>query len=277
MSPLPIDPQSSRPIVNRRPAQRVCGLPTRAVLVPVCALLVLAARVAVAQTVHGQVLEQGTERPLAGARVSVANDSNHVLASATTDSAGTFLLSLPRAGTYALDVRHIGHFPGLSRPFPLARGEEYEPVMYLAVGTAAQPIAPVTVTERANRRADFGRGFEERRTRGFGEFMTRAQIEKRGSTTAVELMRGMAGVQFSQGPGGTDIAISSRGATGFGNGCRMEVYIDGIPLGAQPLAYAIRPSDIEGIEVYASAAEMPAQFKHGNAGCGAILIWSRKP
>ena len=247
------------------------------VIVRAFALVALAARIGAAQTVHGQVLEQGTDRPVVGARVSIANDSNRVLATTTTDSSGTFLLSVPRAGNYSLDVRHIGHFPGLSRPFALAPGDEYEPVMYIAVGTAAQAIAPVRVTERPNRRTDFGRGFEERRARGFGEFMTRAQIEKRGATTAVELLRGMAGVMFTQGPGGTDVAISARGATGLGGGCKMEVYIDGITLASQPLTYAIRPSDMEAIEVYASAAEMPAQFKHGNAGCGAILIWSKKP
>ena len=276
MRPTPVDPPPPRPIVTRLRVPCPAVRHARRAIVHAGVVTALVARIGAAQSVHGQVLEHGTERPLAGARVSVADDSNRVLASATTDSAGTFLLSLPRAGTYALEVRHIGHQPGLSRRFPLARGEEYEPVMYLTLGPA-QPMTPIRVTERPNRRSDFTRGFEERRTRGFGEFLSRAQIERRGATTPIELLRGMAGVAFARGPTGLDVPISTRGATGLGNGCRMEVYIDGIALGAQPLEYAIRPSDMEAIEVYATAAEMPAQFKHGNAGCGAILIWSRTP
>ena len=245
-------------------------------MVRVCAILALVAQSGVAQTIRGQVLELGTERPLSRARVSVADDSNRVLATATTDSAGIFVLSLPRAGMYALEVRHLGHQPGVSRAFPLALGEDYEPLVYLA-GGSSQALAPISVTERPSRRSDFTRGLAERRARGFGEYMTRAQIERRGATNPIELLRGMSGVTFSRSATGRDVPISSRGATGLGGDCPMDVYIDGFPLGPEPLRTAIRPSEIEAIELYATAAAMPAQFRHGDAGCGVILIWSRTP
>lgn len=230
-----------------------------------------------AQIVHGQVLEQGTERPVAGATVTAHAEDKRVVATVATDSSGAFLLTLPSGGTFALGIRHVGHQPGLSRPFNLLVGDEYEPTLYLSTVNAAQPLAPVRIRERANRRGDFSNGFEERRTRGFGEFMTRVQIARRGSTTPVELLRGMTGVTFAKDYTGDDIPISSRGAVGYGRPCRMAVYIDGSPLLGQPLDAAIRPSDMEAIEVYASSAEMPAQFRLQDAGCGAIFIWSRKP
>ena len=166
----------------------------------------------------------------------------------------------------------------MSRLFALENGEEYEPVIYLTAGTA-QALAPVVVAEKANRLS----GFEERRLRGFGAFMTREEIERRGATTPIELLRGMPGVIVRRGAG-QDVPISTRGTTAIGEGgvselsygCRMAVYIDGVLFSGEYLATAIRPSEIDGIEVYAGAAEIPAQFKPGNNGCGAILIWSRK-
>ena len=230
-----------------------------------------------AQAVHGQVLEKGSERPISGATIGVLGTDQKIVATATTDSTGVFRAVVPSAGTFSLSIRHPGHQPGISRPFTLSADDDYEPLLYLTRVVGAQELAPVTITERPNRRSDFTRGFEQRRARGFGEFMDRLQIRKRGATTPVELLRGFIGVTFARDGSGNDVPVSSRGATGLGDPCRMSVYIDGSPLTAQPINYAVRPSDIDAIEVYASAAEMPAQFKHGDGGCGAILIWSRTP
>ncbi|RMH14199.1 MAG: hypothetical protein D6701_11515, partial [Gemmatimonadetes bacterium] len=38
----------------------------------------------------------------------------------------------------------------------------------------------------------------------------------------------------------------------------------------------IRPEDIEAIEVYRGASEVPAEFGGSDAGCGAIVIWTRR-
>ena len=55
----------------------------------------------------------------------------------------------------------------------------------------------------------------------------------------------------------------------------MPIYIDGMRLFGQTLNDAIHPSDIGGIEVYSSAARLPAQFRGVDAGCGVILVWTR--
>ena len=38
----------------------------------------------------------------------------------------------------------------------------------------------------------------------------------------------------------------------------------------------ISPMDIEAIEVYRSASEVPARFTTAASNCGVILIWSRR-
>ena len=59
--------------------------------------------------------------------------------------------------------------------------------------------------------------------------------------------------------------------------CLPDVYLDGIPQpGADELDDIIMPFDIEGIEVYRSASEVPARYTTAGANCGVILLWSRK-
>lgn len=47
--------------------------------------------------------------------------------------------------------------------------------------------------------------------------------------------------------------------------------------GADPFDLnSVSPSSIEAIEVYASAAQMPAMLNRPAKGCGAIMIWTRR-
>lgn len=66
----------------------------------------------------------------------------------------------------------------------------------------------------------------------------------------------------------------------------MQIYYDGAPRGRGGIAGAsetdpvdlssLRLTDIESIEVYRSAAEVPAEFNSTSSGCGVIAIWSRR-
>jgi hypothetical protein len=38
---------------------------------------------------------------------------------------------------------------------------------------------------------------------------------------------------------------------------------------------SISPQNIEGIEVYRSAAQIPAQFNRTSSSCGVVLVWTR--
>ena len=62
----------------------------------------------------------------------------------------------------------------------------------------------------------------------------------------------------------------------------MDVYLDGILIWdegqRQQGLFDINSLDlgaIEGIEVYTSAAQIPAQYNRTSHGCGVLLIWTR--
>jgi hypothetical protein len=60
--------------------------------------------------------------------------------------------------------------------------------------------------------------------------------------------------------------------------CAPHLYIDGVRWqsgGGPGELNALRPRDIEGIEVYPRTSLAPAQYKRAGAECGIILIWMR--
>ncbi len=62
----------------------------------------------------------------------------------------------------------------------------------------------------------------------------------------------------------------------------MDVYVDGALAFDSTQAEnglfdvnSIPPAQIEAIEVYTSAAQIPAQFNKTSNGCGVMVIWTR--
>jgi len=84
--------------------------------------------------------------------------------------------------------------------------------------------------------------------------------------------------------------VSMARALGGGNrGCPVVFYLDGIKLnataglgtelmGREKLEAVLRlsPSQIEGVEVYKGAAQLPAEFGGSDAECGVIAVWTRR-
>jgi hypothetical protein len=54
------------------------------------------------------------------------------------------------------------------------------------------------------------------------------------------------------------------------------IWLDGVRVPNAEFDEMSKPEDIAGLEVYTSAAGVPAQFMdRTNAGCGTIVIWTR--
>jgi Tol biopolymer transport system component len=66
----------------------------------------------------GRILDEGTNQPIAGAKVSVGT------ATAATDAEGRYTLTGLPPGQYVLSITHPGYDPGLSSIFTLAAGQE---------------------------------------------------------------------------------------------------------------------------------------------------------
>ena len=78
-----------------------------------------------------------------------------------------------------------------------------------------------------------------------------------------------------------DIADINAGAR---PACYMDVYLDGQAVyrgygqsPPQPLfdVNSLEPSEIEGIEIYSSASQVPSRFNATSSGCGVALIWMK--
>ena len=61
-------------------------------------------------------------------------------------------------------------------------------------------------------------------------------------------------------------------------GCRPAVYVVGLRyplLRGETIDNVVDPTALEGIEVYAHAAEVPVEFQGPWSNCGAIVLWTR--
>jgi len=151
----------------------------------------------------------------------------------------------------------------------------------LRVALSADPIAlePLVVTALRDRRLEL-RGFYDRRTSGErlgqGFFFERVELEKRTLADVTSLFRELPGVEV-RCSGSRNCRVGSTRRTGC---TQMDVYVNGSlvigdsrmdPVGIDEL---VRPADIAAMEVYTSAASVPADFSGMTGRCGAIVIWT---
>lgn len=153
-------------------------------------------------------------------------------------------------------------------------------------------------------------GFERRRQSGRGIFLARADVERRHAARLVDLFRGLAGVQVVRDPAGERVVMtgarggrwsddmrpaasdSTAGAPGRAgaqrtpppgaaepdpNACAVQYFVDGVPTPTDGgrLSNEVEPADVEAVEVYRTAAEVPAEYRRSGSTCGAIVIWTR--
>jgi hypothetical protein len=241
-------------------------------------------------SVRGTVVDAVTGRGIPAALVEFLDQGGLVRASATTTEEGGFLLArLPR-GEFRLRVTSLGYARTVSLPGRLEEGEALTLVM--RVHPSALALAPLEVTATARTTSPALESFYARAERGFGgAFLTRVDIERAGLPRVSDLVAGIAGVRLDGTPapglsGGVFLSESPSG-TG-GRPCPAQIFLDGSPVtrrsalgGTSPLSVQIdrlvTPSEVEGIEVYRSLAEIPPEFLTTDARCGVIAIWRRTP
>jgi hypothetical protein len=225
-----------------------------------------------AQSIAGTLLEDPTNRPISGASVSlVAAPSAQVAAAVTTGNDGGFSLRAPGPGIYRLLATLPGYRTALSPAIALQTGDQVNFTWRIVSDTFR--LRPIVVT--ANTRENTNRigGFADRmRRNAFGRFITRDQLDKIHPIWVTDALRTMPGLQVVPSPRGFGYDVLTT------EGCRPNVYLDGLrfPLMGETIDQIVSPSEIDGIEVYAHAAEVPAEFQSVNNSCGAIVIWTRR-
>jgi TonB family protein len=152
----------------------------------------------------------------------------------------------------------------------IAAGRELK--VDLELSPVPEQLAPVQINKRAEAYDSRLAGFNARKTKHVGYFVTREKLDRMNSARFVDALREMPGVSMRTLRGGV-ITVSLRGAR-----CSPLFYMDGFPAtsGAMDLGM-IDLSGVEGIEVYAGMSSIPAEFMivSGAENCGVIAVWSR--
>ena len=249
------------------------AIPTRFVVY--CALL-LAPTLVGAQRGSSRARLDGIVRDSSGARLRDAGIAiaGEAAPRSVTDDSGSFRISGLAPGRTTFVARHLGFRPetvmvdvleghAMRADFTLRR---------VVVQLAEQLVSADSVR-------DFKMGaFNKRRGRGIGVFLTRGDIEKRHSASVSELLRYVPGVTISQRMAGEPQPVHMQRSSNPTNQatCTVALYVDGNPY-PNGSVDDFPPGSLEGIEVYRSASEIPAEFRTRDSMCGLIALWTRDP
>ena len=99
---------------------------SRLLFVSLCTLFLLFPSAALAQTVQGELVEQGTGERISGAAVLLIDEQGEQRAGVLTDGQGRFRLQAPEPGRYHLRGERIGYASAISPAFELRRDEVRE-------------------------------------------------------------------------------------------------------------------------------------------------------
>ena len=227
--------------------------------------LAVCARSLPAQGTITGAIQDSLGTALSGARITLDSSS----ARAVSNEAGEFRLSRLPPGTLQVNVRRLGYRPE-SR---IVRVEpDRETRLLVTLAPLPQRLPTVEVQRRAEPYDSRLAGFNARKERRIGHYVTREQLELMNSARFVDALRDVPGVQLRpiRGGGTTLILRGSR--------CPPLVFIDGFPAGAGVMDLdMIDLASVEGVEIYSGVATVPPEFMgaRGGHGCGVIAIWSR--
>ena len=242
-------------------------------------------------------VEDSIGAPVIGAQIlAVASASRTV-----SDSLGRFLLTNLRRGTVTLEIRRLG-FEALTVPLELPLADDETLAIELRGGAA--DLAPVLVkADRVSPRLAATGFLNRKQFSGAppGQYVTRADFDKLGPIDLGQMLRRMSaraarcgdGVIFLDGvlmakpiadaaavPTATMLALLSNPNSTTAREASRRAIQDVARTGSptpKPQALDLIPLNwIEGMEVYASAAQIPNEYRAAfrEARC-VILLWTR--
>lgn len=235
-------------------------------IVPLLGPIALPTQTAAQSAITGVVVDARSSRPIVGAAVSV---HPHDSVSVTQDE-GRFRLVVAGAGRFILQTRHLAY---AARVDTVVLAEGQDALVRIQLVETAIELPPITVETRS-RRLDHA-GFFGRRERGIGLFLTRTEMDAYKLQHLSDVFSRVPGLRRSILSDGNS-RVESRGGTMITRRCDIQYFIDGVraELGAGALD-GIPVLSVEGIEIYRGASEVPMQFDHGSAMCGAVVVWTR--
>lgn len=230
--------------------------------------------------VLGHVLDADSGTPVPSAQVILVREGTRGSERRATLTAedGTFRFEDPGAGDWTLQVRHLA-WVDVERPLRVAGGGR---VTRVAVQLHREVILLAPIAVSVDARPTFGPLVEvydrldHMRRLGSGRFWDRQELEASGTTRLTTLLQTMAGVRVQ--PNGAVILNPAPGRSMGASPCTPQFYLDGrlFRLMGQSVDDVLPFGDIEVVEVYRRASEIPAEYGGSDARCGVIAIWSRR-
>jgi len=240
------------------------GTPVRAQLIPVADT---ARRDSVPATLIGHVVDSaGVGLP--GAEITL-NKSDKV--HAITGDSGEFRIADLPSGTVVFNVRRLG-FESASFTAVLKAGRTQRAKFSLTPNPQALPTVAVSDTANKTHWLD---DFARRRGSNRGTFITRAEIERKGSRMGTDIVRSVPGVRLVPKRGGVGYQVLMTRGDGP-RACVPQMFVHNMAYSGTLDDFIAE--DIEAVEVYVGTSEVPAELdKAGRGVCGAIVVWTRDP
>lgn len=209
-------------------------------------------------SISGTLRDRTSHQPLGGAAVSVLGTAF----STRTDTAGRFSGSGLQAGVYVMQVRAIGYGPG-SWIIELVEAETLTVLIEMESSITLQTVTVEAPSWRERGLA----GFEERRQRGRGIYLTEEAISQKRAARLADVLRSVSGVRLICRYSGCRIRMAR-------SECQPDFFLNGLPAN-NSTSLEMSPLGIVGIEIYRTITETPMDFLRGNNTCGTIAIWTR--
>jgi hypothetical protein len=237
---------------------------------------VLSVSVSYGQEVRGVVVEDDAGVPISGATVQLLAADSAVRATAVTNAAGWFRLSVAAGGAYRVRVSHALYTNAGDVALTVHSNELVNVV--LRMGRGAIPLEPLVVAARSRDRLS---GFRARASgHGQGRYLSRPEIERRNPTRPTDIFRMEPSVRLERLVI-QDVWTEVLMMRSLGDDCEPAIYIDGFPLpprvGMSGISIddLLTVDDVEGVEIYSSHLTAPLELHVPQDACGVIALWTR--
>jgi hypothetical protein len=212
----------------------------------------------------GRVVDAESRAPVDGATVRLEEAGTTVL----TNERGYFSLGERAAGVHYVQLERLGY---ASREVPIHVAGNLTQAVEIELSQQAIQLEGISVSVAPRRVRQDLEGLIRRMSLGFGTFITRETLERRGEVPLAEHLREVPGVLvFRDGP---RAYMEVRGQS-----CTPDVYMDGQPYPLDPAAglNELFARSLEAIEVFKGTEAPPEFIRPGfRYPCAVILVWTR--
>lgn len=221
----------------------------------------------------GRVLDSRSGNPLTGARVHLREADRD----AVTNERGVFVLRDVTSGPEVLTVEMLG-YADQEQVIQVLGGRAQD--VEIRLTTEPIELQPMLVEVRPRSWFSDRADLETRLLSGNGVIFVREDLEDFQPRVLGDVMRQVPGAQVrtTGSPMSGTWSVQFRGAANMLNeACNPVIWLDGTKLGNDPVVFReILGPEIDAVEVYRGAAEVPGEFSGGDARCGVVVVWTRR-